>query len=213
MDFFVSALGCELMPVLVIDDASRAARVIDAIARGGITCAEITLRTPDALSALASAAGRNDPDFVLGAGTVKTADQFRRSVDLGAQFVVSPGLDAEILELSADFKVPMLPGIATATEVMAAERAGVSTVKFFPADVLGGPAGIQALTGPFAGMRFIPSGGVSMENASEYLSMSAVACVSGSWIAPRDLIATEDYDEIERRSRAFVALRERFGND
>jgi 2-dehydro-3-deoxyphosphogluconate aldolase/(4S)-4-hydroxy-2-oxoglutarate aldolase len=195
--------GDPIVPVVVIDDAGRAQDLVAALAEGGIHCAEITLRTPAGLAGIAAAAGV--AGFRVGAGTVLSVEDLQKSVDAGAEFIVSPGFDDELVARAQELGVIVLPGTATATEVQRAGKAGLGTVKFFPADRLGGLATIAALAAPFPGMRFIPSGGVSAANAAEYLAHPAVAAVSGSWMVGRDLIAAGDFAAIERLSREAVA--------
>ena len=192
-----------IIPVVIIDDAERAADLAQALAAGGIHCAEITLRTPAALAAISAMA--SIPDFTVGVGTVLSRDQLRRSIDAGASFVVTPGFDPELVGSAVESGVAVLPGIATATEAMAALRAGIDVVKFFPADRLGGLDTIRALAAPLPQLRFVPSGGVTARSAVDYLGDSAVFAVSGSWMAPRALIDAGSFDEIERLSSATVA--------
>jgi 2-dehydro-3-deoxyphosphogluconate aldolase/(4S)-4-hydroxy-2-oxoglutarate aldolase len=196
--------GHPIVPVVVVDDAAQVAGLVDALAAGGIRCAEITLRTPAAVAALriAGAVG----GFVAGAGTVLTADDVDRVVDAGARFVVSPGLDDDVVARCRRHGVDVVPGVATATEVQRALRLGLDRLKFFPAAQLGGLAAIEALSGPFPGVRFLPSGGVSPENAAVYAASPAVFAVSGSWMATRAMIRDGDFATIERLSREAIAL-------
>jgi len=188
-----------VIPVIVIDDAGMAPDLAAALAAGGIPCAEITLRTPAGLAALTAI--DSVPGFLSGAGTVLTAFEVDRCVDAGARFIVSPGFDEEVVERSLLHDIAVLPGVATATEIQRALRAGIDTVKFFPADRLGGLATIAALAAPFPRIRFVPSGGVSPANAGEYLAHPAIFAVSGSWMATRDAIAAGDFATIERLAR------------
>lgn len=196
--------AARIVPVVVIDDAGMAADVAGALAAGGIRCAEITLRTRAGLASIAAVAGL--PDFTVGAGTVLTSDQVDACVDAGAEFVVSPGFDEAVVRRAQERGVVALPGIATATELQWAMRAGLDTVKFFPADRLGGLAGVSALAGPFPGIRFFPSGGVGIGNVVEYLAHPAVFAVGGSWMVPRAAIAGHDVDSITRLTTAAAAL-------
>jgi 2-dehydro-3-deoxyphosphogluconate aldolase / (4S)-4-hydroxy-2-oxoglutarate aldolase len=188
-----------VVPVITIDSASRAPSLAQVLRDEGIGCAEITLRTPASLQAIERAAATSG--FVVGAGTVTTPEQVDLVADAGAQFLVSPGLDDEVLERAADRGVLALPGIATASELQRALRRGVSTVKFFPAGALGGLPTIQALSAPFTQARFMPSGGVTLANAPVYLADPAVFAVSGSWMAPREAIATGQFELIARLTR------------
>ncbi|AGL19191.1 bifunctional 4-hydroxy-2-oxoglutarate aldolase/2-dehydro-3-deoxy-phosphogluconate aldolase [Actinoplanes sp. N902-109] len=192
-----------VLPVVVIDDPGHAEPLAHALTEGGVPCAEITLRTPEALAALAAVAGRDG--FVVGAGTVRSRDQAARAADAGARFLVSPGFDRRISEYAAQRGAPLIPGVATASELMAAAAAGHATVKFFPAALLGGPAAVSALSGPFPDIRFVPSGGIALANAAEY-DLGPVLTVSTSWIAPRDVIAAGRFDEIADRARRFRAV-------
>jgi 2-dehydro-3-deoxyphosphogluconate aldolase/(4S)-4-hydroxy-2-oxoglutarate aldolase len=193
-----------IVPVVVIDDADRAPDVAAALAAGGIGCAEITLRTPQGLEAIRSVGDM--PNFLLGAGTVLTVEQVDRCVDAGAKFLVSPGLDDEVVARAQFHDVAMLPGVATATEIQRALRAGLDVLKFFPADRLGGLDTIAALAAPFTEVRFVPSGGVNPSHAISYLRHPAIFGVSGSWMVTRDAIAAGDFDAIQRLSRSASAL-------
>jgi len=190
--------SARILAVIVIDSVDHAAPLAHALRAGGIPCAEVTLRTPEALTAISAMAQIDG--FLVGAGTVISAEQVDRCADAGAQFIVSPGFDDDVIERAHDRGLDVVPGVATATEVQRATRAGLDVVKFFPADRLGGLASITALAAPFPDMRFIPSGGVGPTNMREYLDDPAVMCVSGSWMATRDLIAAERFTEIERLS-------------
>ena len=194
-----------IVPVVVIDDAARAPELVAALGAGGIGCAEITLRTDDGLAAIAAAASAA-PEFLVGAGTVLTVEQVDRSVDAGARFIVSPGFDDEVVARAQERGVAVVPGVATGTEIIRARRAGLSQLKFFPAVPLGGVAAISALAGPFGDVRFLPSGGLTLQNAAEFLALESVFAVSGSWMASRAMIADGSFDEVERSSRATVEL-------
>lgn len=199
-----SAIG-PIVPVITIDDPADAVPLARALLRGGIACAEITLRTDTALDALRAVAERID-GFTVGAGTVLDVADVDAAVDAGAAFVVSPGLDADVVGRAHARGVDAIPGVATATEVQAAKRLGLTRLKLFPADVLGGLALIDRLSGPFPDIRFLPSGGIGPANAAEYARHPGVFAIGGSWMAPRDLIAQGGFDEIERRSREAIAL-------
>lgn len=188
-----------IVPVITIDDAARAVDLASALAAGGIDCAEITLRTPAGLAAIAAIAEAL-PDFTVGAGTVLTGDDVTRVTDAGARFVVSPGFDDEVVDRARELGVLPVPGVATATEVQRALRAGVDHLKLFPAGQLGGRAMIDALAAPFATVRFLPSGGVSAATMAHYRESPAVFAVSGSWMATRAMIAAGDWATITRLS-------------
>jgi 2-dehydro-3-deoxyphosphogluconate aldolase/(4S)-4-hydroxy-2-oxoglutarate aldolase len=193
-----------IIPVVTIDDADRAPEVAAALLAGGIATAEITLRTPAGLDAIRAVA--NVPGFLVGAGTVLTVEQVDQCVDAGAQYLVTPGFDDDVVTRAQHHGIPILPGVATATEIQHTLRAGIDVVKFFPADRLGGLDTITALAAPFPGLRFVPSGGVTPANAVAYLAHPAIFAISGSWMVPRDTIAAGDYDTITRLSLAASEL-------
>ena len=184
-----------VVPVITIDDASRAVDLAQALSAGGIDCAEITLRTTAGLAAIAAIAAAL-PDFTIGAGTVLTPTDASKAADAGARFLVSPGFDDEVVDRARELGVLPVPGVATATEVQRALRAGVDHVKLFPAGPLGGRAMIDALAAPFPSARFLPSGGVTAQNAAHYAASPAVFAVSGSWMATRAMIAAGDWQTI-----------------
>jgi 2-dehydro-3-deoxyphosphogluconate aldolase/(4S)-4-hydroxy-2-oxoglutarate aldolase len=188
-----------LLPVLTVAGGPAGEHLGRALLAGGLPLAEVTLRVDGALDALRAMAAL---DLTVGAGTVISAEQVDRAVDAGAAFVVSPGLHAPVVERCRARDVPVLPGVATASDVMRAVDLGVRTVKLFPADLVGGPAAVTALAGPFPAMRFVPTGGVGPEVASSYLSLPAVLAVGGSWLAPRDVVAAGRWDEVTHRTRA-----------
>ena len=192
-----------IVPVLVIDDAARGQRLLAALSEGGIRCIEITLRT-DAALGLIELAARDFPELLVGAGTVLSVGDVDRVSDAGARFVVSPGFDEEVVAHSESRGLLPVPGVATATEVLRARSAGLSHLKFFPAEPLGGAAAISALSGPFADVRFMPSGGLTATNAAAYLKSRAVFAISGGWMATRAMIADGDWATITRMSREAV---------
>jgi 2-dehydro-3-deoxyphosphogluconate aldolase/(4S)-4-hydroxy-2-oxoglutarate aldolase len=194
-----------IVPVVVLDEPGRAAGLMGALARGGVRCAEITLRTPHALEVIATAAGAH-PSLIVGAGTVLSPADVDAAADAGAAFLVSPGLDEAVLQAAARRGLPALPGVATATEVQRAVRLGLERVKFFPAESSGGVATIRALAGPFPGVRFLPSGGIGPGQAPGYLAEPAVFAVSGSWMVPASAVDSGDWETIERLSAEAVAL-------
>lgn len=194
-----------VVPVITIDDASRAVDLASALAAGGIDCAEVTLRTPAGLAAIAAIAAAL-PTFTIGAGTVITPADVDRVTDAGAQFVVSPGFDEAVVDRARELGALPVPGVATATEVQRALRAGLDHLKLFPAAQLGGRAMVDALAAPFPSLRLLPSGGVTAENAADYAASPAVFAVSGSWMATRAMIAAADWPAITRLSAAFTRL-------
>jgi 2-dehydro-3-deoxyphosphogluconate aldolase/(4S)-4-hydroxy-2-oxoglutarate aldolase len=191
-----------LVPVVVIDDAARAIGLADALVAGGLPVAEVTLRTDAGLAAIEAMAGRDD--LLVGAGTVTSAAQADRAVAAGAKFVVSPGLSRQVVERCAELGVLCVPGTVTATEVQAALELGLNLLKFFPAGTSGGSAAVKALAGPFGGVKFMPTGGVSLNNLAEYLAVPCVAAVGGSWMVPRAAINTGDWATIKELSAAAV---------
>jgi 2-dehydro-3-deoxyphosphogluconate aldolase/(4S)-4-hydroxy-2-oxoglutarate aldolase len=199
-----SLSAARIVPVIVIDDAARAGELAVALADGGIRAVEVTLRTPAGLDAMAAMAAHGG--LIVGAGTVLTPAQVDASVSAGAQFIVSPGIDDEVIARAQEAGLGVLPGVATATEVQRALRAGLSELKLFPADRLGGLGMIDSLTGPFPDIRFMPSGGVSAANAVEYLAHRSVFAISGSWMATRAAISAGDFDGIRAASAAAVDL-------
>lgn len=193
-----------LVPVVVIDDASHALALAEALSAGGIRCAEITLRTSAGIRAIAAMAELDG--FTVGAGTVLSPEHVDACADAGAEFIVSPGLDASVVARSQQRGLLALPGIATATELQAAARLGLRAVKFFPADRLGGLGTIIALSAPFPGMRFMPSGGVSVDNVGDYLAHPSILAVGGSWMVPRSMIAAGDFSAITHLAADAMAL-------
>jgi 2-dehydro-3-deoxyphosphogluconate aldolase / (4S)-4-hydroxy-2-oxoglutarate aldolase len=186
--------GSTLIPVVVLDDPAQARPLGRALLDGGLRIAEVTLRTAGALQGIATMAGL--PDLIVGAGTVLTAAQADSAIQAGARFVVSPGLSRAVVERCRTAGVPVLPGAVTATEVQGALELGLDAVKFFPAATSGGPAAIAALSAPFAGMSFVPTGGIDAGNVNEYLALPCVAAVGGSWMVPRAAIQAGDFDRI-----------------
>ena len=193
-----------VVPVLVIDDAGSAGELAKALVAGGIAALEVTLRTPAALDAIRAMA--KIPGAVPGAGTVLNADDARRAVDAGARFLVSPGLSETVARVALDLGVPLLAGVATGTEIMHGLDLGLTRFKFFPAETSGGAAAVAAFSGPFAHVRFCPTGGITAGNASAYLDLPNVACVGGSWLAPRGLVAESDWSAITTLARTAAGL-------
>lgn len=203
-DAFATITSTRLLPVVVIDDAGSAPALGESLKRGGLPCAEITLRTPAAESALAALAA--DDDLLVGAGTVLNADQASRVIDAGARFVVTPGFSLSVVRQCQARGVPVFPGIATSTELMMALDAGIDTVKFFPAERLGGLPTLKALAQPFHMVKFIPTGGVSAANIGDYLAHPSVPAAGGSWMVSPSLINDGRFDEIEKLTAEAVAL-------
>ena len=187
---------CGVVPVVVLDRPEDAVPTAQAMLRGGIDVMEITFRTaasPEAIRLVSESV----PEMLVGAGTVVTLEQCRRAVDCGAKFIVSPGFDEEVVRWCVENDVAVCPGCVTPTEITAALRYGLSVVKFFPANVYGGLAGMKALSAPFGGVRFIPTGGVAAANLKEYASAPFVCAVGGSWVCPKKEIAAGNFDAVE----------------
>lgn len=184
-----------VIPVLVVENAAFAQGLAGALVRGGLPVLEVTLRTPAALDAIE--AMTHVTGGIVGAGTVLTPSDVAAAKEAGAQFAVSPGVTDELLHAAAAADLPLLAGAVTASEVMALLSKGYQTAKFFPAGSSGGPSAIKDLNAPLPAMKFCPTGGVSPTNATDYLSLPNVACVGGSWVAPKDAIAAQDWDRIE----------------
>jgi 2-dehydro-3-deoxyphosphogluconate aldolase / (4S)-4-hydroxy-2-oxoglutarate aldolase len=199
-----------VVPVVTLDDANQIGPLARALTDGGVPCAEITLRSRSALQVLEVAAAVEG--FLAGAGTVLNARQAAQAVQAGAQFLVSPGLSREVVEAGRAAGVPVIPGIATATEVMAALDLGVHVVKFFPAAANGGPAALRALSAAFPQVRFMPTGGVNPGNLADYLAIPSVVALGGTWVADPQLVAARDYAGIARLAgdavRAVANLRD-----
>jgi 2-dehydro-3-deoxyphosphogluconate aldolase / (4S)-4-hydroxy-2-oxoglutarate aldolase len=193
-----------LVPVIAIEDASAAVPLALALVAGGITVLEVTLRTPAAADAIRQIV-QQVPQATVGVGTIRSADDVRRAVDLGAKFGVSPGTTPKIYAACAAANLALLPGAATASEMLLALEQGCEIVKFFPAVPAGGIAAIKALRGPFPTLQFCPTGGINEANFSDWLNVPGVIAIGGSWLAPDDKIRARDWSgitEIARRSRA-----------
>ncbi|HEX5331077.1 MAG TPA: bifunctional 4-hydroxy-2-oxoglutarate aldolase/2-dehydro-3-deoxy-phosphogluconate aldolase [Cellulomonas sp.] len=204
MDILSTLSAVRLLPVVVLDDASAADALAGALVAGGLPVAEVTFRTAAAQDAIRVMADRGD--VLVGAGTVVTVAQVDQAVAAGARFVVSPGLSRAVVERCQELGVLAVPGVVTATEIQAALELGLTTVKFFPAGTSGGAAAIAALAAPFAGVRFVPTGGVGPANLHEYLALPSVLAVGGSWMVARDRIAAGDFAGITQLTAAAVAL-------
>jgi 2-dehydro-3-deoxyphosphogluconate aldolase/(4S)-4-hydroxy-2-oxoglutarate aldolase len=188
--------GPRIIPVLTVASVSMAGPLAEALATAGLTTVEVTLRTPaahDVLNAMAAHGG-----LQVGAGTVLNAEQAESAVQAGASFVVSPGLQDTVIARCRELAVPVIPGIATASELMRAIEAGVSTVKLFPAELLGGIDMVRALAAVFPDVRFVPTGGIGFHHVREYLSHPAVLAIGGSWMIPPDVLASGNYPRIQQ---------------
>lgn len=193
-----------VIPVVVIDDAARAAPLAEALASGGINAAEITLRTPAAMAAIEIMAGY--PGFLAGAGTLLDPNQVAMAADAGARFAVSPGYDPRVVDACQAHSLPVLPGAVTPTEIQHVRRAGLRICKFFPAEAAGGLRTLSAIAAPFPEMRFVPTGGISAATALGYLRAPYVHAIGGTWMVARELIAASRWDYIRELTIQAVAL-------
>ncbi len=193
-----------VIPVVEIDDAKLAVPLTETLLRGGIREIEITLRTPQALDSIRAVA--DGSEIRVGAGTLLSAKDVMQAKEAGASFGVSPGSSDDLINVSKQENFPLLPGAVSPTEVMRLRDRGYNLQKFFPAEASGGVAMLKSLSGPVPDIRFCPTGGVSLSNAKDYLSLPNVVCVGGSWIAPRQLIAEQAWDEIEANARQSITL-------
>jgi 2-dehydro-3-deoxyphosphogluconate aldolase/(4S)-4-hydroxy-2-oxoglutarate aldolase len=196
--------GYGVVPVVVIDDCDAAPALGDALVAGGLPVAEITFRTSQAAQALELLA--HDPRLTVGAGTIVSPADVDRALDAGAPFIVSPGLEAAVVGRCRELGVPVIPGVATPSDTMAALRERLDTVKLFPAQPLGGIPWLNALAAPFPGLRFVPTGGIGPAELAEYARHPAVTAVGGSWIAPRSLLCSSKFGEITRLAAEAVAI-------
>ncbi len=194
-----------VVPVVTIDDAAQAVPLARALVAGGIRAIEVTFRTSAGLEALRAIAAQV-PDAIPGAGTVLNAAQLAAAAKAGAKFAVSPGATPALLAAATAAPIPFLPGVATASELMACLEAGIAICKFFPAAEAGGVAALKSLAGPFPQARFCPTGGIDAASASAYLALPNVLCVGGSWLVPRQAVAAGDFARIERLAREAAAL-------
>jgi 2-dehydro-3-deoxyphosphogluconate aldolase/(4S)-4-hydroxy-2-oxoglutarate aldolase len=196
--------GLRLVPVVVLDRVDDAWPLGQALKAGGLPCAEVTFRTAAAEDAVRELA--KDPDLLVGAGTIVTVEQVDAAVAAGASFIVSPGFSAAVVLRCQALGVPVVPGVATPSEVMLAMDAGLDVVKFFPAEANGGVPALRALAAPFGSMRFVPTGGVTAGNLADYLRVPSVLAVGGSWLVAPKLVAAGDFGEVERLTAEAVAI-------
>lgn len=194
-----------IVPVIVIDDAADAVPLAGALVDGGLPCAEVTLRTPQALEALRRIASER-PDVLAGAGTVLTPAQAAEARDAGAKFVVAPGFNRAVVDYCQGVDLPVFPGVCTPTEVEMALGAGLSVLKFFPVEQAGGLAYLKAVAAPYVGVSFMPTGGIGPSNLASYLAFSRVVACGGSWMAPHDWIAAKQFARIRDTTTAAVAI-------
>ena len=194
-----------VVPVVVLKDTKDAIPLADALIEGRLSCAEVTFRT-DAAEESIRLMSEKYPEMLVGAGTVLTIEQVDRAVNAGAKFIVSPGFDAEIVDYCLDKNIPVFPGCITPSEVAQAVKRGLKVIKFFPAEQAGGVAMIKAMGAPYGMVKFMPTGGISAKNLSEYLSCSNIVCCGGSWMVKGDLITDGKFDEITALTKEAVEL-------
>ena len=192
-----------IVPVIKINDAGKAADLAQALKRGGIPCAEVTFRTAEAAKAIKNITDTVE-DVIVGAGTVTTVEQVDLALESGAKFIVAPGFNEKIVKYCMEKGVPVFPGVQTPSEIERAMELGLKTLKFFPAEQSGGIAMIKALSGPYGGIRFMPTGGITEANINDYLALDCIAACGGSFMAEPSLVDSGKYDEIERISRKTV---------
>lgn len=199
----IQALG--VVPVVVLEDAANAAPLAKALVEGGLPCAEVTFRTAAAKDSI-KAMSEAYPEMLVGAGTVLTIEQVDAAVEAGAKFIVSPGFDPEIVDYCLSKDIPVFPGCITPSEVAQAVKRGLKVVKFFPAEQFGGVATIKALSAPYVGLKFMPTGGVSAKNLKDYLSNKSIIACGGSWMVKGDMIKAGEFDKIKELTAEAVAL-------
>jgi len=206
MEDLIETLGrIGLIPVVRIDDPGQAGRLAEALLAGGLPCAEITFRTAGAAEAIRRIAD-GYPDLMLGAGTVLQPEQAQQAVGAGARFIVSPGFSRPVVEWCQRTSVAVMPGVATPTEILTAMEHGLSMLKVFPAEALGGVSMLEAMAAPFAGLKLVPTGGISAATLAAYFRLPAVLAVGGSWMVAPGLLASGRFDEITRLARQAVDI-------
>ncbi|QYJ87787.1 bifunctional 4-hydroxy-2-oxoglutarate aldolase/2-dehydro-3-deoxy-phosphogluconate aldolase [Shewanella mesophila] len=193
-----------IVPVMVINKIEDAVPLARALVAGGISVLEVTLRTPCALEAIAKIA-KEVPEALVGAGTVLNEAQLQQAVDAGAQFVITPGATTDLLRAAMAGNVPLIPGVASISEVMAGMELGYTHFKFFPAEASGGVNALKAFSGPLANIRFCPTGGITPSSYKDYLALSNVDCIGGSWIAPTDAMEQGDWERITKLCQDAIA--------
>jgi 2-dehydro-3-deoxyphosphogluconate aldolase/(4S)-4-hydroxy-2-oxoglutarate aldolase len=194
-----------VVPVIVIDNPASAPALGRALADGGLPCAEVTFRTAGAKEALARLTGEC-PDILAGAGTVLTPAHAKEARDAGAQFIVAPGLNPKVVEYCLENNIPVFPGVATPTEIEAALSLGLNVLKVFPIESLGGLPYLKAISAPYTGVEFMPTGGISLQNLTTYLAFPKIVACGGSWIAPADVLAAERFDRVTDEAQKAVAV-------
>ncbi|GAA7583384.1 bifunctional 4-hydroxy-2-oxoglutarate aldolase/2-dehydro-3-deoxy-phosphogluconate aldolase [Helicobacter pylori] len=195
-----------IVPVVVIEDLNDAVPLAQSLIEGGIQIIEVTLRSSCALEAIELIA-KNVPKMCVGAGTILNPTQLEQAQNRGAEFLISPGLTIKLLEYAKKKDMPLIPGVSSSSEVMQALELGYSALKFFPAEYCGGVKLLNAFNGPFKGVKFCPTGGISADNMRSYLNLENVLCVGGSWLTPKNLIQNKEWDKITEICKRSLALR------
>ena len=195
-----------VIPVIVLNDVAHAVPMARALVAGGVRMLEVTLRTTQALACI-EAIARDVPEAVVGAGTVRSKADAQAAANAGARFAVSPGYTSAVGQACRDLSLSLLPGVATGSEIMMAQEDGFTQLKFFPAMQAGGPAMLKAWSGPFFDVKFCPTGGVTLQNAPEFLALPNVVCVGGSWIVSADAMFNGEWATITQLARETLALR------
>ncbi|WP_121075659.1 bifunctional 4-hydroxy-2-oxoglutarate aldolase/2-dehydro-3-deoxy-phosphogluconate aldolase [Helicobacter pylori] len=195
-----------IVPVVVIENIKDAVPLAQSLIEGGIPIIEVTLRSSCALEAIELIA-KNVPKMRVGAGTILNLTQLEQAQNRGAEFLISPGLTPSLLEHAKKKDMPLIPGVSSSSEVMQALELGYSALKFFPAEYCGGVKLLNAFNGPFKGVKFCPTGGISADNMRSYLNLENVLCVGGSWLTPKDLIQNKEWDKITEICKRALALR------
>jgi 2-dehydro-3-deoxyphosphogluconate aldolase/(4S)-4-hydroxy-2-oxoglutarate aldolase len=194
-----------VVPVVAIEDERDASALGEALVAGGLPCAEITFRTAAALPSI-QVLSKQVPDILVGAGTVLSVDQARMAVDRGAEFLVTPGFDEQVVSWCVSENIPVFPGVSTPTEINMALRFGLNILKFFPAEAFGGIRTLKAIAGPYPHLRFIPTGGINAQNLSGYLSLPAVLACGGSWLVAKTMISNKEFEGITAKAREAVQI-------
>ncbi|GAA7382860.1 bifunctional 4-hydroxy-2-oxoglutarate aldolase/2-dehydro-3-deoxy-phosphogluconate aldolase [Helicobacter pylori] len=195
-----------IIPVVVIENIKDAVPLVQSLVEGGIHIIEVTLRSSCALEAIELIA-KNVPKMRVGAGTILNPTQLEQAQNRGAEFLISPGLTIKLLEYAKKKDMPLIPGVSSSSEVMQALELGYNALKFFPAEYCGGVKLLNAFNGPFKGVKFCPTGGISADNMHSYLNLENVLCVGGSWLTPKNLIQNKEWDKITEICKRSLALR------
>lgn len=194
-----------IVPVVVLNDSKDAAPLADALCEGGLACAEVTFRTEAAAESI-KIMSENHPEMMVGAGTVLTVEQVDEAVAAGAKFIVSPGLNPEVVKYCLDKNIPITPGVVTPSEMEQAIELGLNLVKFFPAEPSGGLAMIKAVAAPYTMLKFMPTGGINPNNVKEYLKDDKIFACGGSWMVKGNLVDEGNFDEIKKLTKEAVDI-------